>query len=223
MVGDLRLPSSTVQNGQGSSLPLQPSQLAAVGEDQDEAAGDPDLDLVDIDVKDRETVPGDGQAVFSLSADATESLVEPQAPLEGLPCPAHVATDLLKPLSEPVPDNWVTLDQRFIQVAATYQTHLARDFFVSSECRLNDGLIHLAVTPGECTRRQIMQQFTDFQEGNIMDNPDVEVIKVRAFRLEPITTPGHMTVDGELVDYGPIQGQVLPSMARIMAMSPPAN
>jgi hypothetical protein len=48
--------------------------------------------------------------------------------------------------------------------------------------------------------------------------PIVEMIPVTAFRLEPESTKssGHITVDGELVDYGPIQSEVMPGMARIL-------
>jgi hypothetical protein len=41
-----------------------------------------------------------------------------------------------------------------------------------------------------------------------------------AFRLEPDpnSPPGIMTVDGESIDYGALQAQVLPSMARVMSI-----
>lgn len=43
------------------------------------------------------------------------------------------------------------------------------------------------------------------------------MIPVRAFRIEPEGTNGHMTVDGEEVDYGPLQAEVFPSMANVMS------
>lgn len=44
--------------------------------------------------------------------------------------------------------------------------------------------------------------------------------EVLAFRLEtdPDQSPGIMTVDGESIDYGSLQAQVLPSMARVMSI-----
>lgn len=45
----------------------------------------------------------------------------------------------------------------------------------------------------------------------------MELIPVRAFRIEPdMNERGCMTVDGEHVDYGPIQGEVFPGLARVM-------
>jgi len=48
--------------------------------------------------------------------------------------------------------------------------------------------------------------------------PFVEKIPVTAFRLEPDSTEsfGNISVDGELVDYGPIQCEVMPGIARIL-------
>lgn len=48
--------------------------------------------------------------------------------------------------------------------------------------------------------------------------PQAEMIPVTAFRLEPETSGGHMTVDGEVVDYGPIQAELMPSLANVMSM-----
>lgn len=43
------------------------------------------------------------------------------------------------------------------------------------------------------------------------------MIPVRAFRIEPAEdTNGLMTVDGEKVDYGPLQGEIFNSLANVM-------
>jgi len=54
----------------------------------------------------------------------------------------------------------------------------------------------------------------------ISDHGDTTIVPVLAFRLEPDPSfpPGLLTVDGECIDYGPIQAQVLPSMARVMSI-----
>ncbi|XP_015267548.1 PREDICTED: sphingosine kinase 2 [Gekko japonicus] len=41
-------------------------------------------------------------------------------------------------------------------------------------------------------------------------------VPVRAFRLEPLTRKGILTVDGERVEYGPIQGEVHHSVANLI-------
>lgn len=45
----------------------------------------------------------------------------------------------------------------------------------------------------------------------------VDMIPVKAFRIEPMEgTNGHITVDGEEVDYGPLQAEIFPSLATVM-------
>jgi sphingosine kinase len=64
----------------------------------------------------------------------------------------------------------------------------------------------------------LVNLFLTFETGDHVNSPYVEVVKVLAFRLEPLGMEGNIMVDGEHVDYGPIQGQVLPGIARIMGV-----
>ena len=128
-------------------------------------------------------------------------------------------TPLLPPLSEPLPSvGWVTVEDDFILVGAVYQSHLAKDNLMAPEARLSDGVIHLVFTRGTISRRQMIQMFASLEDGLKVQNSSTETFKVRAFRLEPLTLNGMMTVDGEKVDYGAIQAEVLPSVARVMSM-----
>lgn len=130
-----------------------------------------------------------------------------------------VPTPLLVPLNEPVPSSWVTVEDDFIMVGAVYQSHLAKDNMMAPNATLNDGIIHLVVVRGTITRMQLAHIFATLERGFQTSDENMEIIRVQAFRLEPLTPKGLMTVDGEVVDYGPIQAQVLPSMARIMALN----
>ena len=55
---------------------------------------------------------------------------------------------------------------------------------------------------------------------HISDDPYATCATAVAFRLEPDpnSPSGIMTVDGESIDYGSLQAQVLPSMARVMSI-----
>ena len=55
-------------------------------------------------------------------------------------------TPLLAPLDQPVPDDWITVDEEFVLVGAVYQSHLAKDNMMASSARLADGVIHLLWT-----------------------------------------------------------------------------
>lgn len=43
------------------------------------------------------------------------------------------------------------------------------------------------------------------------------MLPVSAFRLEPETEGSYITVDGEVVDYGPIQAEIMPALGRILS------
>lgn len=43
------------------------------------------------------------------------------------------------------------------------------------------------------------------------------LLPVKAFRIEPdMTERGYITVDGEHVEYGPIQAEMFPSLGRVL-------
>ena len=65
-----------------------------------------------------------------------------------------VRTPLLAPLDEPVPDDWVTIDdEEFVLVGAVYQSHLAKDNLMARNARLADGVIYLVWTKSSLATR----------------------------------------------------------------------
>ena len=124
------------------------------------------------------------------------------------------------PLSSAVPPDWVTVDDDFVLVSAVYLTHISEDMIVAPDSRLSDGLIYLFMIRAPVSRVRLVKLFGDMQNGTAAQDPSVELIRVRAFRLEPLDRQqGALTVDGERVDYGPIQAHVLPSLARVMSLA----
>lgn len=130
-----------------------------------------------------------------------------------------VETPLLAPLGRPVPANWTTIEDDFILFVALYQTHIAQDMVAAPDSKLDDGVIYLSFMRGNVSRIKLIQLLNAMQEARPpADDPNIDIIKVHAFRLEPLANTGTMTVDGEVVEYGPVQAQVLPSMARVMTL-----
>jgi len=136
-----------------------------------------------------------------------------------------ILSPLLPALDQPVPEGWVTIEDEFILVGGIYQSHLAKDNLMTPEATLDDGLIHLVFVRGDCSRVNLIRLFVALEGGlEVRENDhSTEVVKVLGFRLEPHSTTGLMTVDGERIDYGPIQAQVLPSMARVMSIKTKNN
>ena len=79
--------------------------------------------------------------------------------------------------------------------------------------RLDDGLAYLCwLKAGTAITTFLLNLST----GDHLKSPHVRMVAVRAFRLEPREKDGIMTIDGERIQYGPVQGQMLPSMARVL-------
>ncbi|KAF5269962.1 hypothetical protein FQR65_LT05761 [Abscondita terminalis] len=124
-------------------------------------------------------------------------------------------------LTAPLPSNWKCVTGRFIMVHASYQSHLGSDIFFSPQSKLNDGLMWLLIIHANASRTQVLQFLLGLATGshanpNLWDGV-IEMLPVRAFRIEPdVTERGYLTVDGECVEYGPIQAEVFPSLVKVM-------
>ncbi|KAI5613734.1 sphingosine kinase 1, partial [Silurus asotus] len=127
---------------------------------------------------------------------------------------------LLVPLDQPVPAHWtVVKEEDFVLVMAVYQSHLAEDFIAAPASRLDDGVMHLIYVKAGISRQDLLCLFLAMKKGAHLSTncPFVVYVKVRALRLEPYSPKGTITVDGEAVEYGPVQAQIHGSLARIIA------
>lgn len=127
---------------------------------------------------------------------------------------------LLVPLDQPVPAHWtIVKEEDFVLVMAVYQSHLAEDLIAAPASRLEDGIMHLIYVKAGISRRALLRLFLAMEKGTHLSTncPFVVYVKVRALRLEPYSPKGTITVDGELVEYGPVQAQIYGRLARIIA------
>lgn len=119
--------------------------------------------------------------------------------------------DLLPPLDQPLPTrDWVTIEGDFVLVLALYQSHLGADLYAAPQARFDDGLIHLTFVRAGISRATLLRLFFAMERGthHSVSSPYVSHVTCKAFRLQPLSTRGTLTVDGELVPYGPLQAQV---------------
>ncbi|CAH1179632.1 unnamed protein product [Phaedon cochleariae] len=124
-------------------------------------------------------------------------------------------------LPAPLPPTWKCISGRFVMVHASYQSHLGEDCLFAPDARLNDEKIWLLIVHDGASRSQLLHFLLGLSTGahatSKSQNGLVEFFPVNAFRIEPdMSESGYMTVDGELVTYGPIQAEVFPSLGRIM-------
>ncbi|KAM3863629.1 sphingosine kinase 1-like [Diretmus argenteus] len=126
---------------------------------------------------------------------------------------------LLPGLDQPVPESWtVVREEDFVLVLAIYQSHLAEDLVTAPGAVADDGLIHLFYVTSGISRPALLRLFLAMEKGAHLacGCPHLVYEKVKALRLEPLSPKGMITVDGEMVEYGPVQAQIHPGLARLI-------
>ena len=83
--------------------------------------------------------------------------------------------------------------------------------------RMDDGVIWLVMVSDSITRWEMFQFLMNADKALHVGKPGVEMVPVRAFRVVPIQPKGHMSIDGESFHFGPVQGQILPSRAKVFS------
>ncbi|XP_067437132.1 sphingosine kinase 1-like isoform X2 [Thunnus thynnus] len=126
---------------------------------------------------------------------------------------------LLLPLDQPLPSDWVVVpEEDFVLMLAMYQSHLAEDLLAAPDAILDDGAIHLFYVRAGISRTALLRLFLAMEKGAHLATNCQHLVhtKVRALRLEPHSPKGIITVDGEVVEYGPVQAEVHRGLARLI-------
>lgn len=122
-------------------------------------------------------------------------------------------------LTAPIPSHWVSETGDFVLVHAAYQTHIGSDCFFAPSSQLNDGVIWLMIIRGGASRQELFKFLISLSSGTHIPttkNEFIQMIPVTAFRIEPSGNQGHLTVDGERVEYGPIQAEIFPGISKVL-------
>ncbi|XP_076619564.1 sphingosine kinase 2 isoform X2 [Colletes latitarsis] len=124
----------------------------------------------------------------------------------------------LPALTTDLSSSWTQIQGEFVMVHAAYQSHLGQDYFFAPRAKLADGLIWLIIVKAGITRASLLQFLLGLSSGTHLTRSGIDMIPVKAFRIEPEEgVNGHITVDGERVDYGPLQAEIYPSLASVMS------
>ncbi|XP_069553270.1 sphingosine kinase 1-like [Brachyistius frenatus] len=127
---------------------------------------------------------------------------------------------LLLPLDQPPPGDWVSVQEEdFVLMLAMYQSHLAEDLLAAPDAAPDDGVIHLFYVRAGISRTALLRLFLAMEKGAHLATNCQHLVhtKVRALRLEPYSPKGVITVDGEVVEYGPVQAEVHRGLARLIS------
>ncbi|XP_078510720.1 sphingosine kinase 1 [Lissotriton helveticus] len=132
----------------------------------------------------------------------------------------NLEDSLMAPLDQPVPTHWtVVKEENFVLFLAIQQSHLGADLFSAPMVTgLSDNLIHLFYIPAGIPRSSLLKLFLAMENGTHMTHncPHLIHVPVKAFRIEPFGSKDIITVDGEVIECEPLQGQVHSGLGRLI-------
>lgn len=113
--------------------------------------------------------------------------------------------------------SWKVIESEFLLVWVLQTSHATVSMHSGPGVRLDDGLFTIFVVEA-MTRCEMLQLLLAMDTGDHIHHPRVQCFKANAYRLEPQTPKGLFSLDGENVEYGPLQATVIPGMARVMKL-----
>ena len=119
-------------------------------------------------------------------------------------------------ISDPVPSNWKTVEADFLTFGTFMISHMTSEFFGDPDMRIGSGRMRIIYFKNNVSRLGLLSVMSASESGRHMQLEEINTVDVKAYRLEPITAPGMLTVDGEVLPYGPIQIQVHSHLGRVM-------
>ena len=131
-------------------------------------------------------------------------------------CSNGPEAELLPSFSSPVPSNWKTINQDFVTAVVMLVPHMGRDMFGDPNLSIGTSAFSIVILDGTMTRMDMVTMFTQSDTGGHVALESCSVISAKAIRLEPLTPKGIITIDGEVIPYGPIQCQLHPRLARVL-------
>lgn len=130
----------------------------------------------------------------------------------------HGPASHLPSLMSQLPSHWVHEEGEFVMVHVSYQSYIGEDFLFAPRSQLSDGVMWMLIIKAGIPRSQLFSFFLGISQGTHaeVDSEYVKMIPVSAFRIVPEGTNGYLTVDGELVEYGPIQAEIFPNIINLL-------
>lgn len=129
---------------------------------------------------------------------------------------------MLPPLDTPInPEEkgWVVIEGDFSLVWVVQTSHATATMYSGPGKKMDDGMFQIYVVQG-ISRCELLQLLISFDSGDHINHPKVKTYKAKAYRLEPLTDQGIFTLDGEVIEYGPIQACMKASGARVLKLPP---
>lgn len=151
-----------------------------------------------------------GSEYHSVTSDGSEMRSPVHACMHG---PGSRLPSLLSQL----PSHWVHEEGEFVMVHVSYQPYIGEDFLFAPRSQLSDGVMWMLIIKAGISRSQLLTFLLGISEGThtTMESEYLKMVPVSAFRIVPEGTSGNLAVDGEVVEYGPIQAEIYPDIVNL--------
>ena len=123
---------------------------------------------------------------------------------------------------DPIPtdsDLWVTEEGSYLGAMITNVPYIATDFLAAPNTQIDDNQLCLIIFRGYMTQKNLLKTLIKIEKGKHIGIPGIEIIPVNAVRIEPLendkNSKGMMTVDGELIESGPLQCHIMQNAAKV--------
>lgn len=128
----------------------------------------------------------------------------------------------LPPLDQPL-DNasgaWEVIEDDFLLVWIGQTSHCSASMYSSPGATMSDGVFTILVVRQNFSRLDMARMLLALDSsGDHFKHPKAEIYRTRAYRLEPQCDEGLYTLDGERIEYGPIQASMRPNALKVMTI-----
>ena len=118
------------------------------------------------------------------------------------------SSSIMPPLTDPVTSEWITIESDFLNVLVGMAPLLTNKFFGHPNALLGCGHFYIVNADDRLSRGEMFNVMTGSATGEHINLPYLNIVQAHACRIEPMTTIGRIVVDGEEVNYGPIQLEI---------------
>lgn len=124
----------------------------------------------------------------------------------------------LKADMEDAYSQWTVIEGKFLFLFVVQTSHVASTICCSPDIKLDDGMFTIFVAQ-EMSRFEMMMLLIELDNNGMTKHPKVKVYHCTQYLLEPISEDdGILSLDGEVIPYGPIKASLLPSAARVLVL-----
>jgi sphingosine kinase len=127
---------------------------------------------------------------------------------------SKISINKLLPNDKILEDNWIEMDSEFSLLCILQSSHLATNVHFGPGIRLNDGVFTVYIGHN-LSRLSLINILLSADSGGHIYSKSIRILQCTEYILEPISQNGIYSLDGEVVEYGPIHGTVLPSVASV--------